>query len=197
MRLVVGLGNPGRRYEATRHNVGFMAVEAFLSRHRRSPDREERGALVAEARWSGETLLVVRPLSFMNLSGGPVGALARRGGLGAGDVVLLYDDSDLPMGAIRVRPGGSPAGHRGVESVTEALGSSEIPRIRLGIGRPEGPHGALADFVLEEFEEGERELLGDMLARSVDALQVLLKQGVKAAMNLYNQKPGPRDIARG
>lgn len=188
MRLVVGLGNPGPRYEGTRHNVGFMAAEAFLARHRRGGDREEKEAVVAEARWSGETILVVRPQSFMNLSGSPVGALARRHGAGPGEVFLLYDDGDLPLGAIRVRPGGGAAGHRGVESVMEALGSREIPRVRLGIGRPDGDRRGLADYVLDRFEEGERDTVNDMIERSVDALQVALKRGVKAAMNLYNQR---------
>lgn len=187
---MVGLGNPGVRYARTRHNVGFMAAEAFLSRHRRGPDREELGAVVGEARWAGELLLVARPQSFMNLSGGPVAALARRHSAAPADIVLVYDDSDLPLGAIRVRPGGRPAGHRGVESVVEALGTAEIPRIRLGIGRPEGTPGGLADYVLDEFSAEEMDAVSPMIERAAEALRVMLKRGVKAAMNMYNRRPG-------
>ena len=187
---MVGLGNPGARYARTRHNVGFMAAEAFLSRHRRGSDRDELGAVVGEARWAGELLLVARPQSFMNLSGGPVAALARRHSAAPGDIVLVYDDSDLPLGAIRVRPGGRAAGHRGVESVVEALGTSEIPRVRLGIGRPEGVAGGLADYVLDEFSAEEMDAVSSMIERAAEALRVLLKQGVKAAMNMYNRRPG-------
>ncbi len=188
--MVVGLGNPGARYERTRHNVGFMAAREFLSRHGRGGEREEGGALVAPARWVGESLVVVRPQSFMNLSGGPVRALASRYGVEPGGVVLIYDDSDLPLGTLRVRPGGRAAGHRGVLSVIEALGTEQVPRVRMGIGRPARPGAGLAEHVLDEFEEEEMEAVNRMIGRSVDALQVLLKQGVKAAMNLYNQRPG-------
>lgn len=193
--MVVGLGNPGPRYEGTRHNVGFMVAEEFLSRHGKGAPREEKEALVAEARCAGQVVLVVRPLSFMNLSGKPVEALARRYGVLPSEMVLLYDDSDLPTGQIRVRPGGGAGGHRGMESVIEALGTSEIPRIRMGIGRPGGEHGGLADYVLERFEETELNSVRTMIERSAEALQVTLKRGVKAAMNLYNQRSGkdPRE----
>jgi PTH1 family peptidyl-tRNA hydrolase len=188
--MVVGLGNPGPRYARTRHNVGFMAAGEFLARHGRGEEREEQGALVGRARWAGQPVLVARPQSFMNLSGGPVSKLCGRYGVAADDVVLIYDDSDLPLGALRVRPDGRSAGHRGVQSVMEALGTERIARVRLGIGRPDAGAAGLSDYVLDEFDESERETLDAMIGRSVDALQVLLKQGVKAAMDLYNQRPG-------
>ncbi len=188
--MVVGLGNPGPRYERTRHNVGFLAAREFLARHGRGEEREERGALVRTARWAGESIAVVRPQSFMNLSGAPVSAIASRYGVGPEGIVLLYDDSDLPLGALRVRPDGRAAGHRGVLSVMEALGTERIARIRLGIGRPARAGRGLAEHVLDEFEESEIETLEQMIGRSVDALQAYLKAGVKAAMNLYNQRPG-------
>lgn len=192
MRLVVGLGNPGRRYAGTRHNVGFMAAEEFLERHGSGPLREEHGALVAGARWAGESVLVALPQSFMNLSGTPVAKLARSHRTEASDVVLLYDDADLPLGSIRVRPGGRAAGHNGVASVVEALGTEEIPRVRLGIGRPgtESParRPGLADYVLDEFAPEEEAARKEMIRAAADAVEWLIREGVKAAMNRYNRR---------
>lgn len=188
MRIVVGLGNPGPRYERTRHNVGFMAAEEFLARHRRGGVREEKGALVAEARWAGEIVLVARPQSFMNLSGGPVAALCRAYGAGPADLVVAYDDADLPFGALRVRPDGRPAGHRGLTSIVEALGSEAVPRVRMGVGRPAQAGAGLADWVLEEFTREESEILGGMVAGAADALEVVIREGVRAAMNRYNRR---------
>jgi len=190
VRIVVGLGNPGRQYEGTRHNVGFMAAAEFLRRHGRGEERVERGSIVSTARWAGEVLLVARPQGFMNLSGPPVSALCRSHGVAVEDVVVAYDDADLPLGQIRVRPDGRPAGHNGIASLVEALGTEKIARVRLGIGRPAGVKGGLADHVLTEFDKDEMEPLRRMIAEAADALEVLLKDGVKAAMNRYNRRRG-------
>lgn len=190
MRILAGLGNPGRRYERTRHNVGFMAAEEFLRRHGRGAARAECGVLVAEARWAGDSLLVARPQLMMNASGPAIAALCRTYGAGAADLVVAYDDADLELGQIRVRPGGRPAGHRGIESIVEALGTQAIGRVRLGIGRPAGVRGGLADHVLAMFEKDEEAPLHAMIAEAADAIEVLLRDGVKSAMNRYNRRRG-------
>ena len=189
---MVGLGNPGPRYARTRHNVGFMAAEEFLRRHGVGAAWEEHGALVRAARWAGERLLVVRPLEFMNLSGGPISALCRSEGAAPADLVLAYDDADLPFGSIRVRPGGRPAGHKGVASIVEALGTDEIPRVRIGVGRPPEV-GDLAEWVLETFDPAEAETLPDLIGRAVDAAELLIREGVKSAMNRYNRRDDEGD----
>ena len=171
--LVVGIGNPGAEYEGTRHNVGFMAAEEFLRRHGRGEERVERDALVADARWAGESVLVARPQSFMNLSGPPVVSLCRAYRAEVGEVVVAYDDADLPLGQIRVRPDGRPAGHRGLESLVEALGTEQIARVRIGIGRPEGARGDLASHVLARFEPEENERLRAMIGEAADDAEVV------------------------
>jgi len=194
VRILVGLGNPGRRYAKTRHNVGFMVAEEFLARHGTGKPREERGALVGKARWAGEVLLVARPQGFMNLSGPPVAALARAYRASPADLILAYDDADLPVGLIRVRPGGRPAGHNGVASIAEAMGTDEIPRVRMGIGRPAGGETGLADHVLDEFAPEEGPPLREMIATAAEAIETVLKEGVKKAMNRYNRRrsEGPK-----
>jgi len=189
VRAVIGLGNPGERYARTRHNVGFMAAETFLDRHGRGgAARIESGALVAEARWAGATLLVARPQLMMNLSGPPVLALCRRHRMDAADLVIAYDDADLPFGRVRVRPDGRAAGHNGMASIVEALGTEAIPRVRIGIGRPPREKGGLAGHVLEGFSAGEVEAVGTMIAEAAEAIEVLLRDGVKEAMNRFNRR---------
>lgn len=186
----MGLGNPGPRYAASRHNVGFMAIEEFGSRHGRGAVTEEMGGLVRRARWAGEDLLLFRPLSYMNRSGGPVRALCRARGVETADLVVVYDDADLPLGLIRVRAAGRPAGHRGMASISEALDEERISRIRLGIGKPRDGEGDLSEFVLEEFLPSEREALEEMIREAAGALEVLVREGVTAAMNRYNKRAG-------
>jgi len=188
VRILVGLGNPGRRYARTRHNVGFMAAKEFLARHGIGRQREEAGSLVAEARHAGEIMLVARPQAFMNASGPAVARICRLHGASPEDLVLAYDDADLPLGRIRVRPSGRPAGHKGVASIAEALGTDEIPRVRIGVGRPSGVEKGLADYVLDEFDRDEEPLAREVIAEAVDAIEILLREGVKNAMNRYNRR---------
>jgi peptidyl-tRNA hydrolase, PTH1 family len=188
VRFLVGLGNPGQRYARTRHNVGFMAAEEFLARHGVGRPREERGSIVAEARWAGEVILVARPQSFMNASGSSVAALLRACGGTPEDLIVAYDDADLALGTVRVRPGGRPAGHKGMLSIAEALGTEEIVRVRMGVGRPDSRERGLAEYVLETFDPSEEEAREEMIRAAAGALEVILKDGVKTAMNRYNRR---------
>jgi len=190
IKMVVGLGNPGPRYRKTRHNVGFMVAEELLRRTRVAADRVAAMSLVATARIGDEEVLVLRPQTYMNLSGQAVAQAARRRGIEASEIVLVYDDADLEMGRIRLRRGGSPAGHKGVMSVVEALGTREIPRVRLGIGKDDGE---LAERVLRSFTKDELPVIERMVQEGADAVVAVVVRGLMVAMNTYNR----RDAAGG
>lgn len=185
VRMIVGLGNPGRQYERTRHNVGFMAAEAVLSRWRAGPDRVQDSAIVSPASIAGVEAIVVRPQTYMNLSGNAVSGVARRRGIEPSEILLIYDDADLALGSLRIRSGGSPGGHRGVASAVERLGTREIARMRLGIGRDEGD---LADHVLAPFSRAEQPLVTALIDRAADAVEMIVKDGLTAAMNRFNRR---------
>lgn len=182
--MVVGLGNPGPRYRHTRHNVGFMVAEEILERSRTGPDRMRDSALTAPAAIGGCAFVVVLPQTFMNLSGVAVAALSRRSGIDPSEILLVYDDADLPLGVIRIRKSGSPAGHRGVTSVVETLGTREIPRVRLGIGKDPGD---LAERVLSPFARAEMPQVEKMIKDAADAVEAVFLKGLTAAMNEYNR----------
>jgi PTH1 family peptidyl-tRNA hydrolase len=188
LRLVAALGNPGHQYRDTRHNVGFMVAREVLRRWRGGPERMEAGASVAAARVAGGTVLVVQPQTFMNRSGDAVDAAARKHGVEASEVLLIYDDADLPMGRIRIRPGGGAAGHRGVASIIGRLGTDQIMRIRMGIGRSEGD---LADQVLSPFTREEMPAVEAMVEEAADAVAVIAADGIAAAMNRFNRRGDP------
>jgi peptidyl-tRNA hydrolase, PTH1 family len=182
---VVGLGNPGERYRRTRHNAGFMVVDALAARARAGHWRHEADAEVTEARVGGEDVLLVKPLTFMNRSGLAVAPLAASRGAAAADVLVVVDDTALELGQLRVRERGSHGGHNGLRSLVEALGTEEFPRVRVGIRRGELPED-LADYVLSEFpEEDEREIQG-MVGLAADAVECLLREGAAPAMNRFN-----------
>lgn len=182
--LIVGLGNPGREYEGTRHNVGFQATAAFMRSLPSGFARQEKyGSVYWEGRFKGRNLLVQHPSTFMNLSGKAVAALAAAKGIAPGEMIVVYDDMDLPFGKLRIRRSGSSAGHRGVESLIEHLGTSRFPRLRIGIGRP--PAESI-DHVLAEFTAAEQPVLAEVLKASVDALTLILTRGVGPAMNRFN-----------
>lgn len=186
--MVVGLGNPGPRYRRTRHNVGFMLADELLERARCGADRMKDAALVAPVSLAGSELIVVRPQTFMNGSGPAVASVARRSGIEPAEILLVYDDADLPVGAIRIRQGGSPAGHKGVTSVVECLDSRDIPRVRLGIGKDQGD---LAERVLAPFTAAERPLVERMISDACDAVELIAARGLTAAMNQYNRRAVP------
>ncbi len=185
MWLVVGLGNPGRRYRGTRHNVGWEVVDLLSTRWRIPFCGEEEEALVGRGEAAGGAVLLAKPLTYMNRSGEAVEGLVRRYGLRPQEVLVIYDDVDLPVGTIRVRPRGSSGGHRGMASVIEALGTEEVPRVRIGIGRPTGD---AADYVLSRFAPEERPRIREAIERAADAVEVVLREGIQRAMERFNRK---------
>jgi PTH1 family peptidyl-tRNA hydrolase len=182
--LIVGLGNPGPEYAGTRHNVGFMVVELLSQRHRIPIKTAQHGARVGVGVIGDEHVALVKPLTFMNLSGRAVAPLMNRHGLAPGDLLVIYDDADLPVGKIRLRARGSAGGHGGLKSIIGALGSSEFPRVRIGIGRSSG--GDMIEHVLTRFGPQEREPIGRAIERAADAVEYMLAHGTEAAMNRFN-----------
>lgn len=187
-RLIVGLGNPGPEYEGTRHNAGFAVVERLLSRMPKGFEKAKgHSSTFWRGRYAGKALFLQKPSTFMNLSGEAVASLARFEGIAPDEILAVYDDMDLPLGRMRIRPGGGSGGHNGVKSLIEHLGSEAFSRLRMGIGRLlEGPRGR--DYVLSAFDPEERELLEKVLDAAADSLVLALRRGVPAAMNAYNAK---------
>jgi len=185
MRLIVGLGNPGERYRRTRHNVGFMVLDALAARAGAKRGREESGAWVASGELGAESVLLVKPLSFMNRSGGPVLGLLRTYGTEPRDVVVVLDDVALPLGELRLRERGGHGGHNGLRSVIDVLGTEEFPRLRIGIRKEDGTD-ELADYVLSEFPKEDVLVVQEMVGYAADAVECLIREGVPAAMNRFN-----------
>ena len=185
MKLVVGLGNPGQDYSSTKHNVGFMVMDELARRWRISAWKHRHEALIGEYRGK-EPVLLVKPQTYMNLSGTAVGELARWYKVPMEDIIVIFDDMDLPTGKLRLRIKGSSGGHRGIESLLVHLGKEEFPRIRVGIGRP--PAGwQVVDYVLSRFTQEEKPLLDEALGKAADAVECILSQGFTKAMNQYNR----------
>ncbi len=183
MKAIVGLGNPGRRYAHTRHNVGFDVLDILAKRRKvRILGRQHR-ALVGRFERAGEEILLVKPQTFMNESGSAVGAVVRKHRLEPGDILVVYDDIDLPLGRLRIRTRGSSGGHKGMNSIIQSLGSNDFPRMRVGIGRS----GEAIDHVLSRFSRREREIIDPALHSAGDALEMILDEGIEAAMNEFNR----------
>jgi PTH1 family peptidyl-tRNA hydrolase len=185
--LFVGLGNPGRRFRLNRHNVGFMVLDAAARQMGVSFTRHQSQALVTDGRWEGARVHLAKPQTYMNLVGSSVGPLARYYRISTSSIVVVFDDLDLPLGALRLRGGGGSGGHRGMESLIAVLGDS-FPRLRLGIGRPPGRMDP-SDFVLEDFREDEGEEVQNAIARATDCLRELILNGLDRAMTRYNTAP--------
>lgn len=193
MKLVAGLGNPGPRYDGTRHNVGFEVVEELARRWRVAPlkfDRHFEG-LVGEGQCGTERVMLLRPMTFMNLSGRSVSAAGKFYKVGPEATLVAYDELDLPVGQIRVRASGSAGGHRGMTDVLSALGSQSVPRIRLGIGKVH--RSATVEHVLSRFDPQEREEMDRVVAIAADAVECWLREGIESAMNKYNRRPDVSD----
>ena len=183
--LIAGLGNPGAQYRQTRHNVGFMMVDRLAARLGVTFSRLESKALVTKADYQGRRLVLVKPHTFMNLSGQPISSLARYYKVPHENLLVSYDEVDLPLGTVRLRPGGGSAGHKGMASIIERLGTQEFPRLRLGVSRPPGRMEAAA-YVLQDFSASEKDLLNIALDTAVDAMLVFVTEGLDAAMNKFN-----------
>jgi peptidyl-tRNA hydrolase, PTH1 family len=189
MRLVVGLGNPGERYRRTRHNVGFMVVDALAARAaggvRFGAPNSSQEAVVAPAHLGGEDVLLAKPLTFMNRSGVAVERLLAQHAITPADIVVLVDDVALDLGMLRVRERGSHGGQNGLRSLIEVLGTEEFVRVRLGIGRGDLT-GDLADYVLADFPSDEVLVVQELVGAAADAVECLIREGVPAAMNRFN-----------
>jgi len=183
--LITGLGNPGRQYLHTRHNIGFMVIDRLAERLGSNFSRVESKALVTKADYQDHRLVLAKPQTFMNLSGQAVGSLVKFYKIPVGQLLVVYDDADLPLGTLRIRPGGGSAGQKGMGSILERLGTQDVPRLRFGIGRPPGRMPASA-YVLQDFSRDELEFLPELLNRSVEAILTFVCEGLDAAMNQYN-----------
>ena len=188
--LVVGLGNPGRKYAKNRHNAGFHCLDRMAEAYHVSFDTKRDKAEVALGRVAGRRVVLVKPQTYMNDSGVAVGALARFYKVDSGQVLVVYDDLDLPQGTLRLRPKGSAGGHRGMLSIMEHLGTRDFPRLRVGIGRPPGRMPPKA-YVLQDFGDDEWQEMQDVYDRAVAAIESFVVDGVKEAMNRFNARPAP------
>lgn len=187
MKVIVGLGNPTPKYANTRHNIGAMTVDRLCKRWGISLERKNRYALLGQGWVDGNQVALAKPRLFMNVSGEPVAYLTARFGIKTRDMLIVYDDMDLPLGVTRVRAEGSHGGHNGMRSIIDTLGVQEIPRLRLGVGR--SPVEGAIRHVLGEFTGAEADAVDRLLERAVAAAVCFVTEGVDAAMNRFNQAP--------
>jgi peptidyl-tRNA hydrolase, PTH1 family len=184
--LIAGLGNPGANYACNRHNIGFQCVDRLAAKHGLTFSRMMHRARIATGLIAGRSTVLAKPLTFMNHSGRSVGPLVHWYKLPLDRLLVIYDDLDLPLGTIRIRPSGSAGGHKGVNSIIQVLGSQDFPRLRVGIGRP--PSGwDPADYVLSDFASAEKPIVTHVYERVVQASECWLSDGLTEAMNRFNQ----------
>lgn len=187
MIAIFGLGNPGREYEMTRHNVGFMVVDALAEKIGVDFKPGAGDYLIGSGRRAGKEILLVKPLTYMNNSGVAVKDVVEKYKIDLRDILVICDDLNLPLGVIRIRQKGSDGGHNGLYSIIYHLKTMEFPRLRCGIGNPEKMKN-MVDFVLSKFDEDEIEILKEMIARAVDATLCFISDGISVAMNRFNKK---------
>jgi len=192
MKLIVGLGNPGRDYVNNRHNAGFKCVDLFAREHGISLTQRGARSKLGSGEAANTRIVVAKPQTFMNLSGEAVSALVRRYKLSPEDILVIHDDLDLPLGKIRIREKGSSGGHNGLKSIIAHLGTQDFPRIRVGIAPTEGSDGAAApevdaiEHVLSDFTDAEKTVMREVYPRVATAIECILTEGIAAAMNKYN-----------
>jgi len=185
MFVIAGLGNPGAQYERTRHNVGFDTIDFFAAEYRITLNRVRHKGLVGEGVVQGNRVILVKPQTFMNLSGESLQEVLHFYKVPPANLIVVYDDIDLAVGKVRIRPRGSAGTHNGMRSILGRIGTEEFPRVRIGVGRP--PAGwQLADFVLSRFSGEERTAINDAIARASTALAAVMQSGAEAAMSRYN-----------
>ena len=188
MYLIVGLGNPGRQYEATRHNMGFDTVDCLIEKHNVPQGGVKFNAMYGKGIIGGDKAILMKPLSFMNLSGGPVRDMVNFFKIDPEkELIVIYDDIDLEPGQLRIRKQGSAGGHNGLKDIIQKLGTQNFVRIKIGVGaKPQG--WDLADHVLSRFPDSERKLVDEAIREAADAVEKIIAQGPDAAMNEYNRK---------
>jgi peptidyl-tRNA hydrolase, PTH1 family len=192
MRLIVGLGNPGPEYQWTPHNLGFLAVDELANRGRIRVERPEAKALVGLGKLAGEEIILAKPQTFMNLSGISVRELLEKYELGPQDVLAMWDEVQLPWGAIRIHAEGSAGSHNGAGSLISSLGTPAIARLRLGCG-PDHPLSSRKEYVLRPMKKSELEVAAEMIADTGDAVELMLTKGIEAAMAKYNRRERQQD----
>ena len=192
MKLIAGLGNPGPKYEGTRHNVGFAAVDLLATRHHVEWQAAPRGTEALIGRWRAQDVVLAKPLTFMNLSGTAIVGLLQFYKIELADALVIVDEVQLETGRTRLRPEGSAGGHNGLKSVIASLGTGQFPRLRIGIGRGDNRRD-LADHVLARFETDERIVIDEAIGRAADAAEMFIGEGIVAAMNRYNRKDDAAD----
>lgn len=183
--LVVGLGNPGKDYEGTRHNIGFMVIDEVARNCSFSFSKSKFDGLVAKGKYSSKQVILLKPMTYMNRSGSSVARVMNYFGVSSAEIMVLYDDLDLEFGKIRIREKGGHGGHNGMRSIIESTGTSEFARIRIGIGRPEGRKD-VSSHVLGSFGKDERACLPDLVTTAADAVVAALRDGLNYAMNRFN-----------
>jgi PTH1 family peptidyl-tRNA hydrolase len=187
VELIVGLGNPGKEYEASRHNIGFLVVNRLARAHDIPLQERKYKSLWGRGEIEGRSVILAKPRTYMNLSGDAVKLFLAPFSLTANQLIVIHDDLDLPFGRIKIKEKGGNGGHKGIQSIMRATGSGDFPRVKVGIGRPPGGMDA-ADYVLQPFGHAEKQLLGEVIASAQEALELLLRAGLQAAMNLYNRR---------
>jgi PTH1 family peptidyl-tRNA hydrolase len=184
-RLIVGLGNPGRKYQRSRHNVGFMTVDQLARRNQLAFTRQQSDAVVSVGEIAGARVVLAKPQTFMNKSGVSVAALCRFYKVADEDLLVIFDDLDLPVGTLRIRPFGGSSGHNGMKSLIERLGTQAFPRVRIGIGRPPGRMDP-ARYVLKGFDKDQRPLVEQVYDRAARAAETWIEYGIESAMTEFN-----------
>lgn len=186
MIVIVGLGNPGKQYEYTRHNIGFNIVDALADKYNISINKNKHKALIGEGKIGSQKVLFVKPLTYMNLSGESIREIVDFYKILPEDLIVVYDDISLPLGNLRIRVKGSAGGHNGIKSLIQHLKTEQFPRLKVGIGGPR-PHQNLADFVLERFSKEEQTILNTaVIDKSVSALETWILEDIHQAMNQFN-----------
>ena len=183
--LIVGLGNPGREFKESRHNIGFMIVDRLAEMLDIRLKKVQSKAIVSTMKIDGKPIILIKPQTFMNLSGNAVASLAKYYKVSVENILVIHDDIDLPLGTIRIRKDGGSAGQKGVASIIERLGTESFPRMRLGVGRPAGKKQA-ATYVLEKFLPQEKDILEITMKKGVDAIKLFIEKGIEAAMTDFN-----------
>jgi len=195
MKLIVGLGNPGGEYERTRHNVGWQVIDAFARKFRMEVSRHEKNALTGTGRVAGGSVMVAKPLTYMNLSGDAVKLLVNGYLDSTQDLIVVYDDIDLPLGRLRIRPNGSAGTHNGMRSILSTLATENFPRLRVGIGASD--QGRLRDYVLDAFTAEEQPVVDRAVERAVDALVLFARGDLRRAMTQFNREDAPKSEEKG